>query len=105
VFTILAFKISAFAAATGAPIAQIQAPLHAAPFGADSSVRAIDRSAAEHAFALYDSSALATVTAQAIDPAQQATPSAPEREVFIPSPGAIALFGVGALAMRRGRKR
>ncbi|MDX2118587.1 MAG: hypothetical protein SFY96_10435 [Planctomycetota bacterium] len=47
-----------------------------------------------------ESSAVAVVAGSEADPIPA---SAREREVFIPSPGSIALLGVGLLAMRRRR--
>lgn len=106
-FTILAFKVSALAAAMGTPM--VPGPQAAAPDHAD--VRAAlapsspvgESALCRHAFAFHDDSALAQVTAQSLDGAELAEPAKGEREVFIPSPGTIALLGIGTFAMRRKR--
>lgn len=101
VFTILVFKISAFAAVATTPLLTEQQGSGPAEVALSSLVG--ECSAADHVFAFHDDSALAEVTMQSRDPAESAVPVTAEREVFIPSPGTIALLGVGAFAMRRKR--
>jgi hypothetical protein len=107
VFTILAVKISALAAAMGTPMLADQQPAAAehasAPVAIATHALIGDCSSFEHTFAFHDDSALAQVTAQSLDSVELADPAKAEREVFIPSPGTIALLGVGTLAMRRKR--
>lgn len=106
-FTILAVKVSALAAAMGTPMLaeqQSAVPGHTiAPATLAQTSHSSSRAPFDHAFAFHDSSAIAQVTAQSLDAAERAEPVNAEREVFIPSPGTIALLGIGTFAMRRKR--
>ena len=106
-FTILAVKVSALAAAMGTPMLaeqQSAVPDHTiAPATLAQTSHSNGRAPFDHAFAFHDSTALAQVTAQSLDAAQRVEPATAEHEVFIPSPGTIALLGTGVFAMRRKR--